>query len=103
MAILIIATTDKEKQYQADAAVLPNGRILLSPDAMDGMGDILSSQIERDKEQIDDHTGKSATGDELLTALSSRWSNMIVQSRIFSDDEVDEVKKYVKESRMKNA
>ena len=52
---------------------------------------------------ISDETGKPATGDELLEGVASRWNNMVVQSRIFSDDEVDEAKKYVKESRMKNA
>ena len=52
---------------------------------------------------ISDDTGKPATGDELLKLVSKSYNNMIVQSRVFSDDEIDEAKKYVKESRMKNA
>jgi len=102
MAILIISSTNKKNQYEADAAVLPNGRILVAPNAS-SMADDLDRQIKMYKEMISDETGKPATGDELLEGVASRWNNMVVQSRIFSDDEVDEAKKYVKESRMKNA
>ena len=101
MAILIIATTDK-KDYEADAAVLPNGTVLVAPNSS-SMADTLDNQIKMYREMISDDTGKPATGDELLAGIASRWNNMAVASTIFGDDEIDEAKKYVKESRMKNA
>ena len=52
---------------------------------------------------ISDDTGKPATGDALLNFVAKSYNNMIVQSRVFSDDEIDEANKYVKESRMKDA
>jgi hypothetical protein len=103
MSILIISSTDKKSKYEADAAVLPNGKILVSPNASESMVDDLDRQIKMYREMISDDTGKPATGDELLEGVASRWNNMVVQSRVFEDDEVDEAKKYVKESRMKNA
>ena len=103
MSILIIATTDKENEWEADAAVLPNGNTVLVAPNSSSMADTLDNQIKMYREMISDDTGKPATGDELLEGVSSRWNNQAVQSRIFSDDEVDEAKKYVKESRMKNA
>ena len=103
MTILIIATTDKENEWEADAAVLPNGKILVGPSAISSMADTLKEQIKRYRKIISDDTGKPATGDELLKLVSKSYNNMIVQSRVFSDDEIDEAKKYVKESRMKNA
>ena len=41
MSILIIATTDKENEWEADAAVLPNGKILVGPSAISSMADTL--------------------------------------------------------------
>ena len=101
--ILIIATTDKENEWEADAAVLPNGKVLLASDTPESMAEALHRQIKMYREMISDETGKPATGDELLEGVSTRWSNQAVVSKIFGDDEIDEAKKYVKESRMKNA
>ena len=103
MAILIISSTDKESKYEADAAVLPNGKVLLASDTPESMAEDLHRQIKMYREMISDETGKPATGDELLEGVSTRWSNQAVVSKIFGDDEIDEAKKYVKESRMKNA
>lgn len=103
MSILLIRSANRKNPYEADAAVLPNGKILLASDASESMAEALDRQIKMYREMISDDTGKPATGEELLEGVASRWNNMAVQSKIFSDDEVDEAKKYVKESRMKNA
>ena len=47
MSILIIATTDKENEWEADAAVLPNGKILVGPSAISSMADTLLNVIEK--------------------------------------------------------
>ena len=49
---------------EADAAVLPNGRILVSPEASSSMAETLHRQIKMYREMISDETGKPATGHE---------------------------------------
>tara|TARA_Y100000588_G_scaffold58523_1_gene56876 strand:+ start:1910 stop:2221 length:312 start_codon:yes stop_codon:yes gene_type:complete len=100
MAILIIRSAIRTSPYEADAAVLHDGRILLASDASEKMAEDLDRQIKMYREMIADDNGKPATGDELLEGVASRWNNQVVQSRIFSDDEVDEAEKYLKESGM---
>ena len=103
MPILIISTSNSSEDYQADAAVLPNGKILVGPSAISSMADTLKEQIKRYRKIISEDTGKLATGDELLELVAKSYNNMIVQSRVFSDDEIDEAKKFITASRMKNA
>ena len=104
MSILIIAYVgNNSEKYHADAAVLPNGRILVAPDAMSDMAETLDRHVEMYRKMISDETGKPATGDELLNGIAGRWNNMAVVSQVFGDDEADEAKKFVKISRMKNA
>ena len=106
MSTLIITRVsfddEEQENYQAIAAVLPNGKILVPSDS-DETAETLQRQVEMYREMISDETGKPATGDELLAGIASRWNNMAVASTIFGDYEIDEAKKYVKESRMKNA
>lgn len=103
MSILIISTSNSPEDYQADAAVLPNGKVLVSPDAVSGIAETLDRQIKMYKKMISDDTGNPASGDELLEGVASRWNNMVSTSKVFDDNEVDEAKKFVKASRMTNA
>jgi hypothetical protein len=94
----------EQEYYQAMAAVLPNGKILVPSDSVnDAVAKTLQRHVEMVRKGISDKTGRPATGDQLLAGIASRWNSMAVASTIFGDDEIDEAKKYVKISRMKNA
>ena len=67
------------------------------------MATLLKRQIKMYKEMISDTTGNPATGEQLLEGIASRWQNMYSAAEIFDDEDADEAKKFVQESRMKNA